>query len=48
MVEAFRHTPGAGLGAPTASLFGEICYKSLCIALSCVELIIQILDVGRC
>jgi hypothetical protein len=47
MIEAFRHAPRTGLGAPTASLFGEICHKRPRIALHRVELVLQILDVKR-
>jgi hypothetical protein len=47
MVQAFRDAPRAGLGAPAASLFAEICHKRLRIALGGVELVLQILDVRR-
>jgi len=47
MVEAFRHAPRAGFGVPPASIFGKTCNKRLRIALGCVELVLQVLDV-RC
>jgi hypothetical protein len=46
VVEAFRHAPRTNLGAPTASLFGEICHAPLRIVLGGVELVLQIRDVN--
>jgi hypothetical protein len=47
MVEAFRHAPRTGLGAPTTALFGKTCHQRLRIALGRVEVVLQIRDVKR-
>ena len=47
MIEVFRHAPRTGVGVPAASFFAETNRKHLGIALRCVELIFQVLDVRR-